>query len=206
MADRYMDVGLRYLPIAAAFALRNVMAVLAPVNSRISVVKMSDLQPADLKTADIVYVGYLSGLGMMQDFVLAGSRFAVGDSFDEVVDKRTHQTYTSQTGDEFVNPPGPLVMRTYHDYGLFESFRGPGGNMVIVISGTRDAGVQQTAEAFTNSDKLKEFSGPVDATHPLEALLEVSTVDGMNLSGKVLTASERQVANLPCATCKTQNN
>ena len=33
--------------------------------------------------------------------------------------------------------------------GLFSKFRGPGGNSIVVISGTRDEGVQQTAEAFT---------------------------------------------------------
>jgi hypothetical protein len=143
---------------------------------------------------------------MMQDVVLTGSRFGVGESYDEVVDKKTHQSYVSQTWDQFVTRPAPLVSRIYHDYGLFESFRGPGGNTVIVISGTRDAGVQQTAEAFTNSEKLKEFSRGTDAVHSLEALLEVSTLDGVNLSGKVLVASERNLSNTPCATCKARNN
>ena len=44
-APRYMDVGLRFLPISAALALRNVMVVLAPQNRRITVSKMSDLEP-----------------------------------------------------------------------------------------------------------------------------------------------------------------
>jgi hypothetical protein len=60
-----------------------------------------------------------------------------------------------------------------------------------VISGTRDEGVRQTAEVFTNPEKLKELGGPADAAQPFEALLEVSALDGVNLSGKVLLESRR---------------
>lgn len=207
VADRYMDVGLHYLPIAAAFALRDVMAVLAPANRRITMIKMSDVEPGNLKTADIVYIGYLSGLGMMQDLVLTGSRFAVGDSYDEIVDKTTHHSYISQTWDHIMDPPQPSgTEKTYHDYGVFENFRGPGGNTVIVISGTQDAGVQQTAEAFTNAEKLEEFGRQANTIQPFEALLEVSTFDGVNLSGRLLSASKRNFASAACATCKAQNN
>jgi len=73
-AERYMDVGIRYLPISAASALRDVMVILAPENRRITVSKMSDLEAGSLKSADIVYIGYLSGMGMFQDLTFAGSR------------------------------------------------------------------------------------------------------------------------------------
>src|SRR5580692_9975433 len=62
VADRYMDVGLRYLPTSTAFALRNVMPVLGTGRRHVSLSVMSDLTPAALKSADIVYIGYLSGL------------------------------------------------------------------------------------------------------------------------------------------------
>jgi hypothetical protein len=196
LADRYMDVGLRYLPIAAAFALRDVMAVLAPVNRRITVSKMSDLEPGSLKSADIVYIGYLSGLGLMQDLVFTGSRFAVGASYDEVVDKQTRHSYFSQTWTQTMGPPALSGKETpYHDYGVFAKFRGPGGNPIIVISGTRDEGVRQTAEAFTSPEKLAEFDRQTDPAPPFEALLEVSAFDGVNLSGKVLLQSRRDAVN-----------
>jgi hypothetical protein len=191
-ATRYMDVGLRYLPPAAAFALRNVMAVLAPANRRITVSLLSDLQPSSLVSADIIYVGYLSGLGMMQDLVFNGSRFHVGDSFDEIIDQPTHHTYTSQTGDQFFSPPQPSGSETaYHDYGIFAKLRGPGGNTVLVIAGTRDAGVRQTAEAFTSPDKIEEFARAPLSTGSFETLLDVSAYDGVNLSGKLLLQSRR---------------
>ena len=194
LADRYMDVGLRYLPISTAFALRDVMVVLAPENRRISVSKMSDIEPASLKSADIVYIGYLSGMGMLQDLIFAGSRFSVGDSYDEVFDKRTRVSYVSEIGSDIMDPPQPTGKeKTYHDYGVFEKIRGPGGNTIVVISGTRDAGVTQTAEAFTSAQKLKDLEQKSDVRLPIEALLEVSAVDGVNLNGKLLAESNRDL-------------
>jgi hypothetical protein len=192
LADRYMDVGLRYLPISTAFALRDVMVVLAPENRRISVSKMSDIEPSSLKSADIVYIGYLSGMGMLQDLIFAGSRFSVGDSYDEVFDKRTRVSYVSEIGSDIMDPPQPTGKeKTYHDYGVFEKVRGPGGNTIVVISGTRDAGVTQTAEVFTSAQKLKDLEQKSDVRLPLEALLEVSAVNGVNLNGTLLAQSNR---------------
>ena len=194
LADRYMDVGLRYLPISTAFALRDVMVVLAPQNRRITVSKMSDIEPSSLKSADIVYIGYLSGMGMLQDLIFAGSRFSVGDSYDEVFDKRTKVSYVSEIGSDIMDPPQPTGKeKTYHDYGVFEKLRGPGGNTIVVISGTRDAGVTQTAEAFTSAQKLKDLEQKSDVRLPIEALLEVSAVNGVNLNGKLLAQSNRDL-------------
>jgi hypothetical protein len=194
LADRYMDVGLRYLPISTAFALRDVMVVLAPQNRRISVSKMSDIEPSSLKSADIVYIGYLSGMGMLQDLIFAGSRFSVGDSYDEVFDKRTRVSYVSEIGSDIMDPPQPTGKeKTYHDYGVFEKVRGPGGNTIVVISGTRDAGVTQTAEVFTSAQKLKDLEEKSDVKLPIEALLEVSAVNGVNLNGKLLAQSNRDL-------------
>jgi hypothetical protein len=191
-AARYMDVSMRYLPISAALALRNVMVVLAPQNRRITVSKMSDLGSASLKTADIVYIGYLSGMGMFQDMVFADSRFAVGESYDEIMDKTTHRSYVSEIGSQMMGPaPATGKERTYRDYGLFAKLAGPGGNTILVIAGTRDEGVSQTAEAITNAAKLDELGRQVDATRPLEALLEVSAFNGTNLTGKMLLESNR---------------
>jgi hypothetical protein len=195
MAARYMDVGIRYLPISAAFALRDVMVVLAPQNKRISIAKMSDVEPSSLKSADIVYIGYLSGMGMLQDMVFTGSRFAIGDTYDEVIDSKTQHAYVSQVGSQVMGPPQPTGKeQSYHDYGLFEKVRGPSGNTILVIAGTRDEGVSQTAEAFTSQQKLNELAQQTDVTSPFEALLDVSAFNGTNLSGKVVLQSNRAAA------------
>jgi hypothetical protein len=197
-ATRYMDVGMRYLPIAAAPALRDVMAVLAPANRRIVVTRMSDLEASSLKSCDIVYIGYLSGMGMMQDLIFGGSRFAVGESYDEVLDRQEHRSYISQTSSQ-INAPPPSSGRdsAYKDYGLFAKFAGPGGNTIVVISGTRDEGVQQTAEVFTGAQKIREFTANGDPARPFEALLEVTAYDGVNLSGRLLVNSSRNWVSPP---------
>jgi hypothetical protein len=194
LADRYLDVGLRYLPISTAFALRDVMVVLAPENRRITVSKMSDIEPSSFKSADVVYIGYLSGMGMLQDLIFAGSRFSVGDSYDEVFDKRTRVSYLSEIGSDIMDPPQPTGKeKTYHDYGIFEKIRGPGGNTILVIAGTRDAGVTHTAEVFTSAQRLEDLKQKTDVTLPIEALLEVNAVDGVSLNGRVLAQSNRDV-------------
>jgi hypothetical protein len=192
VADRYMDVGLRYLPTSAAFALRDVMPVLGTGRRRVNVIMTSDVTPANLKFADIVYIGYFSGLGIMQQMVFAGSRFSIGESYDELLDTRTKHLYISQTASQTMGTPQSSGKESsYRDYGFFSNFRGPGGNIIMVISGTRDEGVRQTSEALTNPEKLKELTRQVDTAQPFEALLEVSALDGVNLSGKVLLESKR---------------
>jgi hypothetical protein len=46
------------------------------------------------------------------------------------------------------------ISTAYHDYGIFEELRGPGDNTIVVLSGTRDEGVRQTAEAFTSGSSM----------------------------------------------------
>ncbi len=191
-ADRYMDVGLRYLPTSAAFALRDIMPVLGTGKRRVSLSMMSDVTSASLKSADIIYIGYLSGLGIMQQLVFAGSRFSIGESYDELLDTQTKHLYISQTASQNIGALRNSGQESsYRDYGFFSSFRGPGGNAIVVISGTRDEGVRQTAEALSNPEKLQDLSRQADTALPFEALLEVSALDGVNLSGKVLLESKR---------------
>ncbi len=63
VADRYMDLGLTYLPTAVAPALRELMPILASAGKRVRVLLASEMTPDLLTRADIVYVGYLSGMG-----------------------------------------------------------------------------------------------------------------------------------------------
>ena len=61
----------------------------------------------------------------------------------------------------------------------------------MVISGTRDEGVRETAELFTNRARLRELDGRADLRAPFEALLEVAALDGVNLNGRLLLSSKR---------------
>jgi hypothetical protein len=182
-ADHYLDLELNYLPTAAAFALRDVLPILAPAHRRIRVALASELSPAILTSADVIYVGFLSGMGMMHDLVFAGSRFAEGDSFDELVDRASGRRYISQAAvparDE----------GTYHDYGYFATFPGPTGNQIVVIAGTRDVAVMHTAGALTRPAALQQLVASAGGASAFEALYEVYGMDRMNLDGKLLLTS-----------------
>jgi hypothetical protein len=184
LADRYMDMELAYLPTASAYALRDVMPVLAPVNKRVRIVTMSQLNPAVIKSSDIVYMGYLSGLGMLSDYVFASSRLAVGDSFDEIVDRTTKQRYISQATGASIRGE-----RKFHDYGYFATFAGPSGNHIVVIAGTRDVAAMHMAETLTTPHGLQALSASATKMPGFEALYEVYGMDKLNLDGKLLLTS-----------------
>ena len=72
----YRDLDLYYLPVGAAFALRNIVPIIsrgAAKAENLHVVMASDLTPEMLKRNNIVYLGYLSGLGVLRAPVFAGS-------------------------------------------------------------------------------------------------------------------------------------
>ena len=128
----------------------------------------------------------------MKDWIFAGSRFAIGDSYDEIVDTASKHHYISQTASQSMGEPRTSgTDASYRDYGYFSILRGPGGNTIVVIAGTRDEGVRQTAELFTNPTELRKALQQTDLTLPAEALVEVTALDGVNLTGKLLVASKR---------------
>ncbi|MDB5456240.1 MAG: hypothetical protein JWP92_1825 [Caulobacter sp.] len=182
----YKDLGLSYLPVGAALALRDVIPVLTPGRGdrdQLRVVVASALTPEMLKQNNIVYVGYLSGLGLLRDPVFAGSRFTVGDTYDELIDETTRQNYVSQEG-------GPEAGGgKQQDFGYFSTFAGPSGNRVIIIAGTRDTALMQIAEAVTSRAELRSLSRSVGRAPAFEALYAVEGIRRMNLGGRRLLAS-----------------
>jgi hypothetical protein len=183
---RYMNLDLFYLPSSIASALKSIMPILAPdaaTRDRVHVVQASDLTADLIKRTDVIYLGYLSGLGVMKEIVFSGSRFAVGDTYDELIDNRGKQHYVSQEGGPG-QPAGKLT-----DYAYFSTFQGPGGNRIMVIAGTRDVSVMQLAEALTDPDSLATLSRAAHGAPAFEALYEMEGMKGVNLGGHLLTAS-----------------
>ncbi|MFC3068138.1 hypothetical protein [Phenylobacterium soli] len=186
LVGRYRDLDLSYLPVGAAQALRELMPVLAPRTGRhdeVRVITASDLTPEMLKRDDVLYVGYLSGLKLLRDPVFAGSRFRVGETYDELVDLKTGRRYESQEG-------GPVEgQSSQRDLGYFAAFRGPGGNRIVIVAGARDTGLMQTAEAVTSKGTLKALLKSADGADAFEGLYEVQGLKRANLGGRLLVAS-----------------
>src|SRR5690606_24813409 len=85
-AARYADMNLGYLPTSSADALREVLPVVMASGKPLMLTLASELDPATLKSTHVVYLGYLSGLGMLEDLVFNVSRYSLGGSYDELID------------------------------------------------------------------------------------------------------------------------
>ena len=145
---------------------------------------MSSLSTAALRENHIVYVGYLSGLGMLKDFVFAKSDLAIGETYDELVELQTGETYISEAG-------LPSGTRSYRDYGLFSTFPGPNGNQFVIVAGMRDEGLMQTAQAVSEPgmvedsiDALRGADGAVPSA--FELLYEVEGLERTNLDATIV--------------------
>lgn len=179
--QRYRDLNLTYLPTASAFALQDLVPVLA-AKQDVRVIMMSDLTGATLKNTHVVYVGYISGLGMLGDAVFAGSRLSPGGSFDELVDAATQATYVSSA-------VGNGDADRYTDYGYFSSFPGPNHNRIVIVAGTRDPGVTQTAEAVTRVASVAQIARQAGNATAFESLFEVHGVAKASLDAKLVFVS-----------------
>jgi hypothetical protein len=189
-ADRYQDMQLNYLPTSAAYALTDLMPLLAGASGHTRVVLASQLTPQMLKTSNVIYIGYLSGMGMLSDLVFSGSRFDVGESFDVLVDRTTGKRYISQAA---LPVPGE---QTYHDFGYFATFAGPSGNQIMIIAGTRDVAVMHTAESITHPDSLQQLSARSSNGRSFDALYDVFAMNGTNLNGTLLLTGKIDTARI----------
>ncbi len=184
---RYEDVDLSYLPVSVAPALLQVLPVLRQriENGNIRVVVASKLTPEMLRENNIVYVGYLSGLGLLRDEVFAGSRYRVGETWDELKDAQTTRTFSSQEG-------GVDTQARQRDYGYLSTFEGPSGNRIIVIAGMRDVGLNQIAEAAVNPIALKGIAAGAGGAAAFEALYQADGLRRAGLSGQLVQSSPLQ--------------
>jgi hypothetical protein len=187
LLGRYMDLDLTYLPRGSAFGLLDVLKILYTSSKPVRVVSMSELNMADLKTSHVVYLGFISALDKLEDFVFASSSLAVGYTYDELRDVNTGEMYTSEAG-------MPESDHNYRDYGFISTFPGPAGNQFVIISGTRDAGMMQAAHALSDPMFIKSLEqarpdagGAVPA---FEMLYEVTGYARTNLDAMLVHAAK----------------
>src|SRR5690606_12141971 len=171
----------------------------------------SDLNAADIRENHIVYVGYISALDKLYDFMFDGSGPTVGETFDEVIERESGKLHVRGGGMPAASSnyrdhgvaaafPGtggmPSASRNYRDYGLFAAFPGPGGNQFMVVAGTRDAGLMQTAYALANLRHVRALEEAAPERAPgaplsFEVLYEVSGLDRTNLDAVIVYAAAR---------------
>jgi len=188
MLGRYMDLDLTYLPRGSALGLLNVLRVLYTTNKPVRVVSMSELSIADLKSNHVVYIGYLSALDKLEDFVFASSSLTIGSTYDELRNIETGETYTSEAG-------MPETHRSYRDYGFISTFPGPNGNQFVIIAGTRDPGMVEAAHVLSDPALVRslESARPDKSTSgppAFEMLYEVAGTARTNLDAMLVHSAK----------------
>jgi hypothetical protein len=188
LLSRYLDLDLTYLPTGSAFALLDVLRVLYTSDKPVRVVSMSEMNEADLKSSHVVYVGYLSALDKLEDFVFASSSLAIGYTYDELRNMDTGELYTSEAG-------MPEISRNYRDYAFISTFPGPGGNQLMIVAGTRDAGLMQAAHALADPmfvASMEQARPDSNGKQPpsFEMLYEVTGYGRTNLDAMLVHTAE----------------
>lgn len=171
------DLGLTYLPRGSAYAVAKVQHVLQTSDKTARIRMMSEFSADDLRNYHVIYIGYLSGLGVLETYAFANSRFAVGHSYDELFDRETNETYRSN----FIQAQGNL---DFTDFGLIASFPLSQdtlieGNQVVILAGTRDAGLMEMSDLSIAHNLLDRMKLSTTGGHSFEALF---AVDGFNLT------------------------
>jgi hypothetical protein len=186
--DRYQDIELSYLPVGTGPALGDVLRVLHSVNKPVRIVPASRFRPSLIRDGHIVYVGYLSGLGSLSEYVFSASRLTLGMSFDELIDTETGETFRSNAGWMTDSET------SYTDYGWLATFAGPADNRVVVVAGTRDEALMHVATVAANFSEIRSLSEavptPVEDEHlAIEALYQVSSRDRAHVASRRVFSS-----------------
>lgn len=185
LRDRYVDLNLYYLPVSTAYAMKALLPVLAPRlgGRRPSfVVPSSRFTASRLKDGDIVYVGLMSGLGLLSEPAFANSRFAPGGSYDEIFDIKTNRLYAA-------DPPGDQTL-VRRNYAYIAHLPGPNGNHIFIVAGTRDPALLQAADILSSRETIRQLEAAAKDGY-FEALFAVDGVGEDNLRGTLIAAAPR---------------
>lgn len=188
--DRYggaTDVGLTYLPLSSADALRSLMPVLARDDKPVRIVAASQLHSDELGDYNVVYIGLLSGMGLLEDVSFMNSNFAIGETYDELVHLPSGGHFVSGEAQSLPSPG------YYADYGYLAVYREPGGGLVAVVAGARDTALRAISPMVTGGnlpDALeREARGAGDSG--FEALFEITGQQGAGLSERLVLTGQR---------------
>lgn len=186
--ERAEDVGLTYLPLSSAYALREVMPVLAQHGRRVGLMAASELTSETARDYNIVYVGLVSGMGLLEDVTFGGSSIKVGETYDEFTDTVARQRYASEEARRLASPV------YYRDYAYFARFREPGGALVAVIAGNRDTALRGVSPILAGGELPDEVADLAEDGGDLEGLFQVTGQQGADLSERLLAVRARKQA------------
>ena len=179
------DMGLNYLPMSSAYALRALAPVFVRAKKPPTVIAASQLDSGVFRTYNVIYVGLFSGMGLLQDINFDDSNFAIGETFDELIDMESGRRYTSGEALSLATP------HYYNDYGYIARFRQPGGALVAVLAGERDTGLRGVAPRAVAANLPPALAQKAEGDKPFEALYQITGQQGADLGEKLVQALSR---------------
>ena len=179
------DMGLNYLPVSSANALRALAPILARAKKPASVIAASQLSSDVFRTYNVIYVGLFSGMGLLQDVNFTDSNFAIGETFDELVDMQSGRRYMSGEALSLATP------RYYKDYGYIARFRQPGGALVAVLAGERDTGLRGVAPLVVAARLPGQLLERATDGQGFEAVYQITGQHGADLGDKLMEVRTR---------------
>jgi len=180
------DVGLTYLPLSTAYGLRHVVPLLARGGKEVSVVAASELRADTIREADIVYIGLIGAMGLLEDTAFEGAGFRVGESYDELIDTEARRRYTSEEARSLASPA------FYRDYGYLARFRTPGGSLVAIVAGARETALRGLSPIVAGEHLPEPLDDLAEGGDGLEALFQVTGQQGADLSDRLIVARARR--------------
>lgn len=179
------DVGLNYLPFQAAYALEDLAPLLAAQGKAVDIVPASQVTIDMLNSHDVVYIGLLSGMGLLEDITFADSTLRLGESYDEIYDRQANRRWVS---DEARRLAAPVF---YRDYAYVARFTAPGGALVTVVASERVTGLRGIGPIVTGADLPDELASAARGDG-FEALYQITGQQGADLSDRLVLARARE--------------
>lgn len=180
-ADPRFDVGLTYLPRGSAYAIARVQEILQGTGKSPRITMMSEFSAEDLRSNHVIYIGYISGLGVLEAYTFSASQFDVGYSYDQLVNTETGERYTS----DFIEAEDD---RNFVDYGLISSFSVAEDSQIVILAGTRDAGLMEMSDLAVASDILARMKLEAAENQAFMAVFEVYGFNLTNISASLISS------------------
>ncbi len=184
--EKAEDVGLNYLPFSSAYALEDLMPVLARHRKRVEVMPASEVTSQTLRDYNVVYVGLVSGMHLLEDVTFMGSGMRVGETYDDLVDSASGRKFSS--GEAF----SLASTRYYQDWGYLARFHEPGGALVAVVAGARETGLRGISPIAAGAPLPKALGEIAKGDGDFEAVYEVTGQQGADLGTKLELARARR--------------
>ncbi len=178
------DFGLNYLPFQSSYILQQLAPILAGLGKEVEIIPSSQLTSDMLNSHDVVYLGLLSGMGLLEEITFADSSLRIGESYDELLDRESGERWASDEARRLASPA------FYRDYAYVTRYAAPGGGNVTVLASERITGLRGIGALVASGDLPEGLDAIAD--EPFEALFQITGQQGADLSERLILARPRE--------------